>query len=267
VFRCIVVLTILISLMAVIPCLAANETISANDLTYIADPQYPPGTYLEGGMLKGIYVDMLETMWERMGVDLNRSDIKLMPWTEGYNMTLEDNNTVLLGTTRIPEREHLFKWVGPAVPGKYSRWVLLAKSKENITITTPDDLKKYKLGTVKDTIGVQLLQRQGINDEVQGNTATAVIEMLKNGTIDGMVTDETTAIWLLRQLGENVSDYKVVYDLQQGNSSDVYYAFNNNTSDSIVQSFQQALDYLKSNKDANGVSDYDKILSKYIPLQ
>jgi polar amino acid transport system substrate-binding protein len=267
VFRCIVVLTILISLMAVIPCLADNEAVSAKDLTYIADPQFPPGSYPEGGMLKGIWVDMLEKMWERMGVDLNRSDIKLMPWTEGYKMTLEDNNTVLLGAARIPERENLFKWVGPAVSGKYVRWVLLAKSKNNITIATPDDLKKYKLGTVKDTIGVQLLQRQGINNEVQGNTLPAVIEMLKNGTIDGMVTDEIIAFWLLNQSGENVSDYKVVYDLQQGKSYDIYYAFNNHTSDSIVQSFQQALDYLKSNKDANGVSDYDKILSKYIPLQ
>jgi polar amino acid transport system substrate-binding protein len=32
-----------------------------------------------------------------------------------------------------------------------------------------------------------------------------------------------------------------------------------------VRSFQQALDYIKNNKDADGVSDYDKILTKYIP--
>jgi polar amino acid transport system substrate-binding protein len=204
-------------------------------------------------------------MWDRMGVGLNRSDIELLPWTEGYKMTLEENNTVLLATTRIPEREHLFKWVGPAVPGKYGDYVLLAKSKNNITIATPDDLKKYKLGTVKDTVGVQLLQRRGINTEVQGNTQTAVIEMLKNGTIDGMVFNEISTIWLIQQLGENASDYKVAYDLNQGNSYDIYYAFDNRTANSIVQSFQQALDYLNVNKDANGVSDYDKILSKYIP--
>jgi polar amino acid transport system substrate-binding protein len=251
--------------MAVIPCLAANQTTSAKNLTYIADPQLPPYNYLEDGKLQGITVDLLETMWEKMGGDLNRSAIKLLPWTEGYQMILAENDTVLLGTTRIPEREHLFRWVGPAVPAKYGDYVLLAKNEKNITITTPDDLKKYKLGTVKDTIGVQLLQRQGINNEVQGNTPTAVIEMLKNGTIDGMVFNEISTVWLLQQLGENASDYKVAYDLNQGKSYDVYYAFNNRTADSKVQSFQQTLDFLKSNKDANGVSDYDRILSKYIP--
>jgi polar amino acid transport system substrate-binding protein len=260
------VLIFLISLIAVIPCLATNHTTSAKNLAYIADPQLPPYNYLAAdGKLQGITVDLLEKMWDGMGVDLNRSNIKLLPWDEGYKIALEENNTVLLGTTRIPEREHLFKWVGPAVAGKYGDYVLLTKSKENIKITTPDDLKKYKLGTVKGTVGVQLLQRQGINNEVQGNTPTVVIEMLKNGTIDGMVFNEISTIWLIQQLGENASDYKVAYDLNQGNSYDVYYAFDNRTADSIVQSFQQALDYLKSNKDANGLSDYDKILSKYIP--
>ncbi len=267
VFRYIVVLILVIISIAVIPCLAADQTISARDLTYIADPKLPPYNYQENGKLQGITVDLLEKIWERMGVDLNRSVIKALPWTEGYQMTLNENNTVLLATTRIPERELLFKWVGPAVPGKYGDYVLLAKSEKNITITTPEDLKKYKIGTVKDTIAVQLLQRQGVNqgDLVLETTPTAVIEMLKDGTIDGMVFNEISSIWLLQQLGENASDYKVAYNLNQGSSYDVYYAFNNGTSDSLVQSFQQALDYIKSNKDANGVSDYDKILSKYIP--
>ena len=42
-------------------------------------------------------------------------------------------------------------------------------------------------------------------------------------------------------------------------------AFNKETPDSLVQSFQQALDYINSNKDSRGVSDYEKILTEYIP--
>jgi polar amino acid transport system substrate-binding protein len=263
----IVVSILLTTLAAVIPCLAANETTSAKDLTYIADSQLPPYNYLEDGKLQGITVDLLEKMWEGMGVDLNRSAIKLLPWTEGYQRTLEENNTVLLATIRIPEREHLFKWVGPAVSGKYGRYVLLAKSEKNITVTTPGDLNKYKIGTVKDTIAVQLLQRQGVNKEdlVLETEPMTAIDMLKNGTIDAIAFNEISSIWLLQQSGANASDYKVAYDLNQGNNYDVYYALNNGTSDSLVQSFQQALDYIRSSRDANGVSNYDKILSKYIP--
>ena len=87
--------------------------------------------------------------------------------------------------------------------------------------------------------------------------------MLKNGTIDAWAYNDMAGIWLIQQSGENASDYKVAYVL---GPDDGYYAFNKETPDSLVQSFQQALDYIKSNKDSSGVSDYEKILTKYIPM-
>jgi polar amino acid transport system substrate-binding protein len=245
--------------MAVIPCLAADQTTSAKDLTYLTESQLPPNAYQENGKLQGIYVDMLEKMWEKMGVNLNRSAIIVMPWTEGYHMGLEENNTVLIATARIPEREHLFKWVGPVTSSKY---VLLAKNNSNVSIKATEDLKKYKIGAIEDNAAVQLLQDQGVKKEdlILAATPTPIIEMLNNGTIDAWAYNDISALWLIKQSGANASDYKVAYIIGQ---SEGYYAFNNRTADSIVQSFQQALDYLKSHKDANGISDYNKILSKY----
>jgi polar amino acid transport system substrate-binding protein len=245
--------------MMAVPCLAADQTTTAKDLTYIADPQLPPNTYQEDGELQGIYVDLLENMWERMGVDLNRSVIKLMPWTDGYQTGLKDNNTVLFATARIPEREQLFQWVGPVTT---SRYALLVKNNSNISIKSVEDLKKYKIGAVQDNAAYQLLQDQGVQKEnlILEATTTPIIDMLNNGTIDAWAYNDVSGLWLIKQSGENASDYKVAYVIGQ---SEGYYAFNNRTADSIVRSFQQALDYLKSNKDASGVSDYDKILSKY----
>lgn len=242
--------------MAVLPCLAADMTTSAKDLTYITE-QYSPYNYQEDGKLQGISVDLLEKVWERMGVNLNRSVIQLLPWTEGYERTLKENNTVLFTTFRIPEREQLFKWAGPIASG---RDVLLARSDKNITIATPEDLKKYKIGAIEDDVAVQRLLDNGVEKEdlVLETTSAPIIEMLKNGTIDAWAYNELAGIWLLQQSGANPSDYKVAYVLAQ---SDGYYAFNKETPDSIVQSFQQAIDYIKSNKDVNGVSDYDKSAS------
>ncbi|MHB8117894.1 MAG: substrate-binding periplasmic protein [Methanothrix sp.] len=251
---------LVITSVAVIPCLAADHITSAKDLTYIIE-QAPPLNFQEDGKLQGISVDLVEKIWERMGVDLNRSIIKIMPWTEGYQMTLKENNTVLFATGRIPEREQLFKWAGPLWSNKH---LLLSRNDRNIIIKAPDDLKKIKIGTLKDSLLTQLLQDQGVKKEdlVLAATRMSLLEMLKNGTIDAWASGEIVGIWLLNQSGANASDYKVAYVIGQ---SDDYYAFNNRTSDSIVQSFQQALDYLKSNKDANGISDYDKIVSKYVP--
>jgi polar amino acid transport system substrate-binding protein len=170
-------------------------------------------------------------------------------------------NTVLFTTGWFPERERLFKWAGPIVSG---RFVLLAKVDKNISITAPGDLNKYKIGAIKDDNTVQMLLDKGVKKEdiVLENTSKPIIEMLKNGSIDAWAYNDLAGIWLIQQSGANASDYRVAYVLSQG---DGYYAFNKETPDSLVQSFQQSLDYIKSNKDSSGASDYEKILNKYIP--
>ena len=253
-------LILVVTSMAVIPCSAADQSTSAKDLTYITE-QYPPYNYQDDGKLQGISVDLLEKVWQRMGADLDRSSIKFLPWSEGYQMTLNENNTVIFTTFRLPEREQLFKWVGPVASG---RDVLLAKIDKNISIDDKEDLRKIKIGAIEDDCAVQRLLNNGVKKEdlILETTSTPIIEMLKNGTIDAWAYNDLAGLWLIQQSGQNTSDYKVAYVLAQ---SDGYYAFNKETPDSIVRSFQQALDYIKNNMDANGVSGYDKILTKYIP--
>jgi polar amino acid transport system substrate-binding protein len=239
---------------------ATAQAPSAKDLTYITE-QFPPYNFQKDGRLQGISVDLLEMVWEKMGAGLNRSVIKLLPWAEGYQRALDENNTVLFSTARLPQREQLFKWAGPIGP---IRNVLLAKKDRNISITEPADLEKYRIGAIKDDSAVQMLLDKGMKKEdlVLESTSKPVIEMLQNGSIDAWAYGDTAGIWLIQESGANASDFKVVYVLGQ---TDYYYAFNKETPDSIVQSFQQALDYIKNNKDRDGVSDYEKILSKYIP--
>lgn len=222
--------------------------------------QYPPYNYQESGRLQGISVDLLEKIWERMGVNLNRSVILLLPWTEGYNRTLKENNTVLFTTFRIPERELLFKWVGPVASG---RDVLLVKNK-NISINAEQDLKKYKIAAIENDCAVQRLLDKGVNKEelILEKSSKPVIDMLENGTVDAWAYNDMAGIWLIQDSGKNASDYRVAYVLGRDEG---YYAFNKGTSDSLVQSFQQALDYIKGNKDSSGSSDYEKILRKNTP--
>lgn len=243
-----------------IPSLASNQTVSAKDLTYITE-QYPPYNFQMDGKLQGISVDLLEKIWEKMGANLNSSAIQVLPWTEGYEKALKENNTVLFTTFRSPEREQLFKWAGPIASGKD---VLLAKKDKNISIKAPEDLKKYKIAAVEDDLDVQLLLNLGLKKEnlVLENTSAPIIEMLENGSIDAWAYTDVTGLWEIQEAGQNASNYEAVYTLSQGTG---YYAFNNKTPDSVVQSFQQALDSVKSSRDAIGVSDYEKILIKYIP--
>jgi len=182
----------------------------------------------------------------------------------GLNLTkmgLNEKNTVLFATARLTERERLFKWVGPI--GSDTK-VLLAKKDKNLTITGPEDLKNYRIGAIKDDSATQLLLDDGARKEdlVVESTSKQIIEMLQNDSIDAWVYSEIAGKWLIQDSGANASDYRAAYVLGK---IDAYYAFNKETPDSLVQSFQQALDYIKNNKDSSGVSDYENILTKYIP--
>jgi polar amino acid transport system substrate-binding protein len=246
--------------MLFIPCSFADEAFSAKDLTYITE-QFPPYNYLENGKLQGISVDLLEKIWDKMDANLNRSAIQILPWKEGYQEALDKNNIVLFSTARLPQREPLFKWAGPIGP---IRNVLLAKKDMNISVAAQEDLKKYKIAAISDDSAVQMLLDSGLSKEdlVLEKSSRPIIEMLQNGSIDAWAYGDVAGIWLIDKAGANPSDFKASYELEQ---TDYYYAFNRSVPDSTVQSFQAAIDSIKTNKDENGVSDYDRILAKYIP--
>jgi hypothetical protein len=87
--------------------------------------------------------------------------------------------------------------------------------------------------------------------------------VLENGSVDAWAYNDITGIWQIQESGKNASNYEAAYVLEV---VDVYLAFNKGMPDSLVRSFQEAIDYIKSNKDEDGVSDYERILAKYIPV-
>lgn len=237
-----------------------NDTMMPGNLTYYTE-QLPPYNYMENGTLKGISVDLLEAVTEKMGKKVTREEVRLAPWTEGYQAALTQNNTVLFVTARTPEREQSFKWAGPIYSDKY---VLFAKRDPGIIIEDPEDLKEYRIGVITDDATVQQLLNIGVNQSqiVLKSNASANIAALENDEIDLWACPEEAGRYFTEQVTGNYYAYKVVYQLE---TQDLYYAFNKNTSDSVIKSFQHALDDLKQEKDSAGISRYDRILGQYIP--
>lgn len=241
---------------------AADLAAPAKDPVYITE-QFPPFSYQEDGKLQGISVDLLEKMLGHMNTTLNRSEIKLLPWDQGYQMALQDNNTVIFSAGRIPEREASFKWVGPISSIKV---VLFALNEKHIKINSPGDLRALKIGVVKDSAEGPLVIKAGANQSnlVERNNITELIDMLKAGTIDAWAYPDLVGVWLADKAGLNASEYEAVYQLTK--ESPLYYAFNRNTSDSTIKAFQEALNQTKKGKETDGISDFEKILYRYLPV-
>ncbi len=247
------------------PALCLNQTSSTDKLVYMTD-EYPPFNFQEDGGLKGISIDLLEKMLNRMNSDLNRSDIELLSWYQGYQAAMEENNSVFFSVPRLPGWEALFKWVGPISP---TQTVVFAMEERAVRVSSPAEMNKYKIGVVRGSAEQQLLTSIGVNAKslVLEDDADTIIKKLKSGSIDidAFAYSELPGIWLINKSGIIPKDYDIVYDLKD--EVELYYAFNKETPDSVVSAFQCALDQTKQEKGLEGTSDYDKILYKYLPVR
>ena len=196
-----------------------------------------------------------------MGEGITEDEMRLMPWTDGYQTTLNQTNTVLFSTARLPEREASFKWVGPIYTGQK---VLFARRDREISINHPEDLAGYKIGVITDDAAIPQLLALGVtSDQLVADTDPAVImTKLELGELDLWCYGEDAGNYFAEEQTGIYGYFTVVYTLQEYK---LYYAFNKETPDTVIESFQEALDRVKTREDAGELSQYERIVAQYIP--
>lgn len=207
---------------------------------HIMTEDWHPYQFEKDGKLRGISVDLLVLILEKIGSTQGREDINLYPWARGYDMVLNQENTILFSTTRTPEREQLFKWVGPIF--KNSTFLIARKSR-NLKIDSAIELNQYRIGTIIDDASELFMTRHGVPlSNLQRNTKSIYnVRKLAAGRIDFIVSGWIAFEKDARRLGLDPDLYEKVYEVD---TSYVYYAFNRKTPDWIIQKFQNALNEL-----------------------
>ena len=231
-----------------------------SNLTFYTE-EMAPYNFVENGTLQGIAVDLLEIATERMGEKVSRDKVRLVPWTEGYQAALHGNSTVLFTMARLPGREQSFKWAGPVYG--YTN-VLFALPDRDIVIKGPYDLQEYRIGVILDDAAAQELLGVGVDgDQLTYETdVPAIIGKLNRGEIDLWGYNEAAGRHFAWEETGNPYAFRVVttFPDQAG-----YYAFSRDVPDETVRAFQQALDSLHEERDAAGVSTYERVTGRYIP--
>ena len=197
--------------------------------------------------LEGIAVDILRETFERAGVDYSMT--LRFPWQRIYNLALDHPNYGVFVTARVPEREHLFKWVGPLGPDD---WVLLARANSPIELTSLEQARAYRIGAYKDDVIALSLEKQGFAPVIvlrdQDNA-----RKLQAGHIDLWATGDPAGQFLARQVG--ISGFKTVLRFNQ---AELFLALNKQVPDAVVSKLQTALDQLKAE------GELDKIRARYL---
>jgi len=235
--------------------LIASSSVGANSLPKftIMTEDWVPYQFKEGSELRGIAVDLMVEMLERTGSTETRKDIQMLPWARAYRNLQVKENTVLFSMTRSSERENLFRWVGPIFQ---NTTYLIAAKKKNIRISSSDDLRNYRFGTIYDDASEMFLSRHGVSKSqfLRNSSAKSNLRMLERDRMDMIVSGWEGFISDATETGIDPSDFERVYTIDV---SEISVAFHRNTPDWIIQRFQKVLDDIK----AEGL--YDRIFEKY----
>jgi polar amino acid transport system substrate-binding protein len=211
--------------------------IYAADKLILLTESYPPFNMEEKGKIVGMSTDIMKELLKREKVEYS---LELYPWARAYKMASEEKNTVVFSTTRTPERDALFKWVGPLVAND---WVFFAKKGSKIKIASLNEAKKYVVGGYsEDAVSEFLLKEnfiRGKNIQLATNDKQNALK-LETGRIDLWATGSQLGPWLAK-----VEKSGEIIPLYTFKKTEMYAAFNKETDDAFIRTLNEALDKMK----------------------
>jgi polar amino acid transport system substrate-binding protein len=209
----------------------------------------PPSTTLKGGRLTGLSAEIVQEILRRLN---HPARIEVVPWARGYKLALTRPNLGLFATTRLPQREDLFHWVGPLYT---QTWGFFARKGSGIRVPTLEAARRVgRIGTYRQDAKMQYLESQGFSNLVPTNQNRNNITHLMRGDIDLWVSSDFNVRHLVRQAGFDPETVELAGSFREVSN---YIAFSRSTSPHVVRLWRTVLEELKSD------GSYDSICGRY----
>ena len=237
---------VLIALLFVLLCSSVSPAHADFEMQAIV---YPPLVYADGDKLWGVAPEVVAEIQKLVGDD---SKLKAVPWLRAYEKTQSESMHGLFAIVRIPEREKLFKWVGP-VFGEGDYFFKLKGSP--IQIESLEEAKHVgRIAVRKDGYTHQALKAKKFTNLDVGPSYDSSYLKLLEGRVDLVLMGERTYYYMVQKAGLDPekferTDYKFA-------DSAAWLAFSPDVPDWIIEKWQNALDTLKEN------GKYDEIMAR-----
>ncbi len=211
---------------------------SAAGLDVLTDDN-PPFSTMDGKAVAGVATDIVKEMAKRAEVPVN---ITLANREESYRSTQAATDTCLYAVARAPDREALFKWVGPLINNK---WAVYSRPDFADPVRSTSEMKKYKVAAETFDGRIDYLRQNGfigiLEDDNDVNNARRLF-MKKD---DPNYAD----LWLTgvygakkRAAAAKVPEPKMVYTLRE---IPLYLACSALTSKANIDKLNTALEAMK----------------------
>jgi polar amino acid transport system substrate-binding protein len=152
-------MTLNIASLAALVCLvcALSDATAATPQLHLMTESSPPISMREGNKVVGSGTDKVREIMARTGIAYT---LELLPWRRAFTQVQQQPTACLFSTTRTPERENLFKWVGPTDEGE---WLLLGRADRKFHLQTLEDARSLRIGTYNGDARDEYLRARGFN--------------------------------------------------------------------------------------------------------
>lgn len=195
----------------------------------------PPASMKVGGQVVGREGEKIREMLTRAGYAYT---IDVLPWKRAYTMAQRNRYTCVYSTSRTPEREAQFKWIGPT---DEADWVLMGRAGRHYAVQTLDDARALRIGTYHGDARDEFLRARGFDVDGAPDDA-ANPKKLMLGRIDlwavGVRNNDFSALAQF-SAPERIVPVLVFHRVK------VYLACNPSVPDAMVERLNGALDAMR----------------------
>jgi polar amino acid transport system substrate-binding protein len=218
-------------------------------------PQYVPGTiqiftevappynYSTGSgatfKVEGSSTEIVNEIQRRNGFTNN---IGITTWSDQYAIAQYLPNTAIYSTARTPEREWLFKWVGPISSLRTCFYTLTSSGIKIETVAQAKALTS--IGTVKGWYTHEYLKNNNFqNAVVTALTPVEAFNQLINGQVQALLIADSRVKWMADNAG--IASSAITEHIEVINYKGCI-AFSLNTPAAIIQQWQNNLDAMRA---------------------
>ncbi len=194
----------------------------------------PPSSMKEGDEIVGRETDKIRDMLARAAIPYK---IDLLPWKRAYTLAQQQANTCVYSTSRTPEREQQFKWVGPT---DEAEWIFMGRADHTFQLRTLEDARTLRIGTYHGDARDEFLRARGFNVEPVLSDASNPKKLLLN-RIDLWAVGMRAGSHTLAPLTHSGE----IVPLLTFHRVKVYLACNRAVDDALIERMNAALDTMR----------------------
>ncbi len=219
----------LIRLLMVLTLLAGNA--QAREMKVLTE-ELPPYNFTQAGKITGSATEVVREILRRLEHPQN---IQVTSWARSYKRLQNEPYVALFTTTRTPEREDQFHWVGPLLEAYLGFY---ARKDRGLQLNSLEDAKQVgSIATYKDDAREQLLISMGFDNLDSSKSPASNLKKLMTGRVDLWLYDNVGMRNLARQLNIDPAELEMVLPFTSFQS---YVAISKTTPQEVVDRWQAA---------------------------